>query len=180
MSRESRIHDYLTKAWQLRSTGDATSSKSTTDKAYELCRSDDNEFLGRIFHIYRQLEADTDNYDEALAHNIQSLTYYKASGNIDRIAHSMRHLADLQAQLKNYKEATKNYTSAIQLYEDNSNTCEKDLSNALISYAELLDLIGKKKETINQWTKALDLYQKIGFKEGMKLAEHKLTQLLKS
>lgn len=167
MDKETRIHSYLDKAWALRGVGNIMSSKKNLKNAQELCNEDDYEFLGRVFHIYRQYESDNNNYEKALQYNLKSLSYYKKANNLDRIAHSTRHLADLQVKLNEFDSAKENYEAAIKIYKESTDSNDLDLSNALRGFAELLELLGNLNSAIEIWNEVLIIYEMLQFEDGI-------------
>ena len=177
MEREAKIQSYLDKAWSFRRTGNFEMSKMNLINAHELCNDKDYMLLGRVFHIYRQYEADNKNYEKALVFNNTSLSYYKKSLNLDRIAHSLRHIADLQVKLNLFNRAKENYTKAIELYMKSSESNDKDLSNALRGFAGLLELIEQYPQAIQVWNKILILYEKFLFKMGTIEVKEKIMNL---
>ena len=111
--------------------GNYEEARDLVKKAQELCKGDDYNFLGRIFHVYMQFESDHDNLPKALEFCQQSLGFYQKANNSDRIAHSTRHIADLQRALGNDADSESNYREAIGIYKANSQTKTGDLANAL-------------------------------------------------
>lgn len=177
MDRNSKIQEFLDNAWKSRRIGDLKASKNYVTNAHELCNEDDHEFLGRIYHIYRQFESDEGHFQKALLYNKKSLAYYEKSNNRDRIAHSIRHLADLQVELKEFNNAEKNYTKSIYLYKANATRNDHDLSNALRGYAILLELEEKYVESIEIWKDILTIYQTLNYDKGIAEVDSKIRSL---
>ena len=56
------IKSLLEKAWSKRRENRYDEAKSLTMRAHNLCEKDDYDNLGRIFHVYMQLESDKGDY----------------------------------------------------------------------------------------------------------------------
>ena len=177
MDRDEIIQNYLDKAWASRRTGDYETSKKHLANAHALCSDTDYLFLGRLFHIYRQHEADHLNYEKALEFNFKSLLFYKSSKNQNRIAHALRHVADLQVQLGQLDIAKSNYEMAIKQYRNLQTVSDIDLSNALRGYALLLEILDQPQAALSEWKEILVLYRRHSFEEGIAEASDKIMQL---
>jgi len=177
MSDNSDIKELLEEAWNKRRVGNYDEARQLVKKAQELSKEDDYNSLGRIFHIYAQLESDHDNYRKALEFYQQSLGFYKKANNSDKIAHSSRHIADLQRTLGNDADSETNYTEAIGIYRANSQTKTGDLANALRGYALVLEKRSKISEAKTAWEATKKLYQACNLQAGIDEANRKLDSL---
>jgi len=93
------IKQLLHKAWDKRRSKKYDEALDLVRKAQELSKADDYDSLGRVFHVYMQLEHDRGNFSTALNYCQTSLEYYKKTEDPSKIAHSLRHVADLQREL---------------------------------------------------------------------------------
>ncbi|MDN5205460.1 tetratricopeptide repeat protein [Fulvivirgaceae bacterium BMA10] len=178
MSHETNIKELLQEAWSKRRVGNYDEARDLVKKAQSLCKKDDHLFLGRIYHIYMQFESDQDNYAEALALCQQSLEHYMKTGNPNLIAHSTRHIADLQRHLGLNIDSEHNYRKAIDIYRNNANTTQGELANALRGFGILLEELGKVEEAIAVWKETKELYDACDIQEGVDEANDKLDLLL--
>ena len=105
-----------------------------------------------------QFEYDQDNLADALKLCQESLAFYQEAKNSDKIAHSTRHIADLQCHLGEDADSESNYSAAIRMYRDNPHTQEGDLANALRGFAVLLEKRKRVQEAIAVWEEAKELY----------------------
>jgi tetratricopeptide (TPR) repeat protein len=96
-----------------------------------------------------------------------SLGYYEKSGNQQCIAHSIRHIADIQSGLKNDQEAEENYQKALSIYRENPETNTLDLANAVRPYGILLKKLGRADEARPLLLEAKKLYQEVGIQAGV-------------
>ncbi len=99
MIDSSDIKQLLKEAWTKRGEEKYDEAQFLVKKAHGLCNENDFNSLGRTFNVYMQFESDQDNYLKAVELSQISLNYYKKANNLDRIAHSKIHIADLQNQL---------------------------------------------------------------------------------
>ena len=176
MSEANTLQSLLNEAWSKRRQGDFLSARSLLEEAREKCDDQDWEALGRIHHVYMQLDLDQDNLKEALSWSRKSLAYYHKSGNLDKIAHCTRHMADIQSRMDLQEEAEKNYLDSISIYRALDTSFPGNLANALLGYGEMLLQIERKTDAIEAWKEAIDLYEACGIQEGV----DDLTQRLNS
>ena len=174
MTNNSKIADLLEQAWTERREDKYDLAKTFVDEAHGLCSDQDYNSLGRIYHIYMQFEYDQDNFSKALELCQQSLGYYKKATNSDKIAHSTRHIADLERHLGNNESSELNSRIAIGIYKANPETYKGDLAKALGGFGELLEKRKKIKEAISVWKEAKDLYKACNIKEGVDAINQKL------
>ena len=177
MNKDNEIQKLLDEAWDKRRVQKYEEALQLTEEAQNLCEEGNFDFLGRIFHIYMQVERDQSNMTEALEYCKQSLEYYTKAGNKPGIAHSTRHMADLQQDLGLNAEAEQNYRKSINLYKNNPQTNEADLANTLRGMALVLEKNGNIKEAAATWKQAKELYVSCSIKQGVKEAEAKIKSL---
>lgn len=173
----SNISRLLGEAWSKRSEGKYEDVASLLTEAREQCEVDDYDALGRIFHVYMQVDYDKGNLSKALELCQQSLAYYQKSGIIERIAHSTRHLADLQCHLGLHAESESNYLKAIKMYKKSPNLHAGNLANALRGFAIVLENLNKRNEAQATWSEVKTLYQSLGIQAGVDEASQKIAAL---
>lgn len=177
MTSNKHIIQLLTEAWKLRGEGDYEASKQRLAQAEELCQSNDFDILGRISHIYMQHAYDQNNIFVALEFNQKSIDYYTKAKNLDKMAHSIRHRADLLAAQNELNEAYISYSKSIELYRSNSDTKDGDLANALRGYALILEEMGTVDNALSIWVEIRQIYTTHNLTEGMEEAESKIKEL---
>ncbi len=178
MTDNSNIKKLLEEAWAKRGEEKYDDARNLVKEAHRLCNENDYNSLGRIFHVYMQFESDHDNYSKAKELGQKSLSYYKKANNLDSIAHSTRHIADLQYHLEKYAESERNYRKALDIYRDNPNTHIGNMANALRGFGLLLEKRKKIEEAIDVWKETKELYSSINLQEGINEANKKLKSLL--
>ncbi len=174
MNENSIIQELLVKAWEMRRVGNYDDARHLVKEAQRLCNDYDYNSLGRIFHIKMQFESDHRRLSKALEMCKKSLINYKKSNNLNKIAHSTRHLADLERHLGKEDNSENNYRVAIDIYKNNPNTSNGDLANALRGFGLLLEKRRKIKEAIAVWKETKDLYQACNLQAGVDEANNRL------
>lgn len=154
-------------------------AKACVDEALFLCEGSNYEFLGRIYHIKMQFEADHDQFEKAVEFSKGSVAFYKKAGNTGRIAHATRHLADLQYKLGRWDSAEQNYKEALSIYRANSKSFKGDLANALRGFALLLEKKKAYNAAMKSWREAGEIYSEFGAQEGVEEARKKINELKK-
>lgn len=175
MNRE--VATLLESAWSKRGEERYDEAHSLLMQARSLCADDDYHALGRIFHIYMQLDYDQGLLPEALELCLKSLVYYQKAGISDRIAHATRHLADLQRRLGQLDESESNYRKAIRIYKDSPTPPAGDFANALRGFAMVLERLNKPQAAIAAWREAKARYQSLGVQAGVDEASAKIANL---
>lgn len=177
MRNSPKILQLLQEAWDKRGTGNYEEAKNLAEQAHELCTDDNYNFLGRIYHVYMQCESDKGNYAQALEQGQKSLGFYQKTQNSNKLAHSTRHLANLQMHLGHYVESELNYRKAIEIYRSRSTTRKGDLANALGGLGRLLQKMEKVEEAIQVWKEVKNLYLACNLQAGVDDANRHLQSL---
>ena len=153
MNSKDTIMKLLSEAWKYRGKGNYKESKLLLEQAKERCSPDDFDLLGRISHIHMQHAYDHKNFQDALEFSRESVAYYTQAQNLDRMAHAIRHKADLHSELGQLDTAESHYLSAIDLYREKRNSHKGDWANALRGYALLLEQQSKYEQALKIWRK---------------------------
>ena len=176
MKDNPKIKQLLEEAWFKRREEKYDEARNLVEQAHGLCKDNDYNSLGRVFHVYMQFESDHNNHSKAVELCQKSLMYYKKANNLDSVAHSTRHIADLQYHLGKDAESERNYREAIGIFRDNPNMHIGNLANALRGLGLLLEKRGKIQEAIDVWKETKELYNSIHLQEGV----DEVNQILKS
>ena len=170
------ISKLLEEAWRARQIGNYEQACILLQKARKLCMPEDHKYLGRIFHIYAQFESDHDHPEKALEFCLKSVKHYQKSGNLNRIAHATRHLADIQRRLNHITASEANYKKALRYYEENNST-PGDYANAVRGFALLMEVQNKTMEAISAWNKVKEFYLICNLEVGVQEAQNRLKAL---
>ena len=177
MPQEPSINTLLQQAWDLRNAGNYAQASAVVQQAESYCAEEEYVLLGRIAHIYMQLEADHGRYEKAAKFSLQSIAYYQQAQRPDLVAHATRHLADLQTNLGELAAAVANYQKAISIYREQAQSPPGNMANALRAYAVLLEKMDQVKEAIPIWEQVKSMYTSLGLAAGIKEAEESLHRL---
>ena len=91
-----------------------------------------------------------------------------------RLAHTVRHVADIERQMGLLDAAEVDYAEALAIYRDDSRTGKLDLANTLRGYALLREARGDLKAAAEMWSEAGKLYAEVDVQAGVDEAERRL------
>ena len=91
-----------------------------------------------------------------------------------RLAHTIRHVADIQRNAQHFEESRANYAEALALYRANPDAGKLELANTLRGYALLSESIGDISSARGMWTEARDLYAAVDVQAGVDEADRRL------
>jgi len=177
MCDTAKYIEYLDDAWKLRGKGEYKKVKALLQRVENGCHPDDFVVMGRVHHIYAQIERDHGNLKKALELYQKSLGIYQKSNIPEKIAHSMRHVADVQSGLGFLLESEQNFKSVIAIYRDTSDVRVLDLANALNGFGKCLEKLGKTREAIKILTEANQYYSDLDIRGGIEETNKKLSEL---
>lgn len=177
MTRKQKIAQLLDEAWKTRGDADYERGRRLVDEAAGLCREGDYESLGRVAHVYGQFERDQGNREGALHFYQEGYNHYVAGNHAEKMAHSLRHVADVRRDLGDAAVAERDFRLAIQMYRDLDPTPAHSLANALRGFAMLLERIGKNEEALRAFEEAHRRYTQVGNAPGIAEMGRKVKQL---
>ena len=94
-----------------------------------------------------------------------------------RLAHTVRHVADIQSELGELEQAHANFADALAIYRAQADTGKLDLANTLRGYALLLEKLEDAAAARAMWEEARELYNAVGVQAGVDEAERQLHRL---
>ncbi|MDE2999917.1 MAG: tetratricopeptide repeat protein [Gemmatimonadota bacterium] len=177
MSGKQRIARLLDEAWKTRGASDYARGRRLVAEAEELCRDDDHESLGRVAHVYGQFERDNGNREQALDFYLNGYNHYAAGRHVEKMAHALRHVADVRRDLGDREGSERDYRSAIEMYRNLDTTPAHSLANALRGFAMLLERTGKRGEALNVFEEAHRLYVQVGNAPGIEEMGRKVKEI---
>jgi len=144
-------------------------------EAVALCREAQEEVaLARALTGLAQIESDLHNTDAAVKKYLEAVAIFRAKGDSQRLAHTIRHVGDIYRRQKRADLAEPCYRETLELYRRDEKTPPLDLANALRGFALLKDDIGQQLQAKPLWEEARDLYAAVGVKEGVAEASRRL------
>lgn len=177
MAINNQLKIFLEKAWNLRVAGQYNKSRAILEKALQVSSPDNHPARGRIFHIYMNIEMDCKNPESAINHSNKSVEHYSKANDPDRLAHSLRHNADILRKLGKLKESEINYLTSLELYNAIENMHPGDLANAYQGLALLREKMNSKDEAIKLWQKVKTIYTKTQYNDGIDYSNKMIKKL---
>jgi tetratricopeptide (TPR) repeat protein len=104
----------------------------------------------------------------------QAVALLRQANSPLRLAHTLRHLADVHCEAGNPAPAEPLYREALELYRSSANTPGLELANALRPLALLLTGRGDHDEARLLWLEARTLYAAAGVGAGVEECERRL------
>lgn len=126
-----------------------------------------------------QAERDLHHNDAALRHYEEAAAVYRIEGDSLKVAHTVRHVADIQRHEGNRRLAEGGYDEALRIYRAQPETPPLDLANALRGWALLKESMGEIKQAREQWQEAGKLYAEVGVAAGVAESKRRM-ELLKA
>ena len=93
---------------------------------------------------------------------------------LQRLAHTVRHVADIERQMGSLDAAEADYFEALAIYRDDARTGQLDLANTLRGYALLREQCGDLESAREMWREAKKLYAECGVEAGVDEANRRL------
>jgi tetratricopeptide (TPR) repeat protein len=117
--------------------------------------------------------------DAALRHYEEAVALYRAEGNPLKLAHTIRHVADIQRHVGNHRLAEGCYGETLHIYREHPETPPLDLANALRGWALLKEAVGEIEQARAQWQEAGKLYADVHVEAGVAESKRRM-ELLKT
>jgi tetratricopeptide (TPR) repeat protein len=117
---------------------------------------------------------DAHRLDEAAQHYAAALAVCRVNGDALRVAHTARHLGDIQRERGLHDQAEALFEDAIALYRGSTETKVLDLANALRPLALLHETLGNAERAGRLWREARTLYAAINVTAGVSECDARL------
>jgi tetratricopeptide (TPR) repeat protein len=138
----------------------------------------DPKLLARALKAQGQTERDLKRIMTALECYRHAAAIEKGMGDQLAWADSMRHIADMRREQKEYTKAEPIYTDVLEVYRSRSDTRVLDHANALRGLALLKDAAGTPEEALLMWRAARCLYEQAGVEAGIDECQSHIAFLL--
>ena len=102
---------------------------------------------------------------------------YRASGNLLRFAHTVRHVADMDRNLGQFEASEPAYREALAIYRGHPDTVPLDLANTLNGFAKLLAAKGEREEAKIFTEEAMEIYASLDIEAGVEDCKQRLATL---
>lgn len=140
-------------------------------------KSDVGIELARALAALGQIERDLHNHEAALRNYEKAVAIYRTQGDPLRVAHTIRHVADIHRHQGNWALAERCYHEALDLYREHEHTPQLDLANAIRGLAILKDDSGHVEQAKMLWLEARDLYSAANVEAGVAESSQRLARL---
>ena len=127
----------------------------------------DLELRAKALEALGQVERDLKHPDSALKHYREAAELHRKHGQMQNLAHCIRHLADILREQKSLPESETAYSEALAIYRSQPETTPLALANLLRGYALLRDAAGDEEQALLFWMEASHLYEAAGVAAGV-------------
>ena len=165
---DERIQYYVSKIWQCRSSDDYDHADQLFKEAMDHEQAKPPLERGEILRVYSQIKRDQGNLQEALSLLEKSYALLRPVTTPLRHAHIVRHIAELQSELKLNEEAEENYKIVIDIHHREGDIRSLNYANAARSYAVFCETMKKKDKALPFWKEAKEIYRRQDIHEGVK------------
>jgi tetratricopeptide (TPR) repeat protein len=140
-------------------------------------KTEDRLQLAQALTDLGQIERDTQHTDEALRLYGEAETLYRTAKAWLKLAHTVRHIADICREKGLLKIAEPAYQEALEIYRAHKETLPLDLANTIRGLALLKEALGEKQEAKALWEEAGKLYASANVEAGVKECDRRLALL---
>lgn len=124
-----------------------------------------------------QIERDMHHPETALPLYEEAVSIYRDEDDPLALAHTIRHVADIQQGLAQLDFAELRYREALAIYRTQPETSKLDLANTIRGLAILTFDTGRTDEAKVLWQEAHDLYSAVDVKAGINESSRRLALL---
>lgn len=165
---------------QARREGRLDAARQRFSESVELCRENGKSLLlASSLAGLGQIERDLKNRQAALRCYEEAVAVLRTSGaDLLRLAHTIRHLADILRGDGALDAATPLYEEALQIYRKGEGTSALDLANTIRGFALLKGARGEREEARGLWEEARGLYESVHVQAGMEESERQIALLV--
>jgi len=168
--------ELISAGYQARREERAEDAKALFIKAFEDSGSDDervNALCG-----WANSESDLGRFAESAERYAEAVALLRSLDEPLKLAHTVRHLGDVQRRAGQLAEALPCYEEALGIYREHPETVPLDLGNALRGYGLLLEAMGDPGRAREVWAQVLGIYREVGIQAGIDEAERQTSRLV--
>ena len=125
-----------------------------------------------------QVERDLKNPVSSIRYYADAAALLRGQDDPLRIAHTVRHIADIERELGHLEKAAALYEESLALYRAQPQAPPLDLANAVRGYALLTETRGQEEQATLLWHEALVLYERVCVQAGATECQSHLAFLL--
>jgi tetratricopeptide (TPR) repeat protein len=173
----NEIEELLRQGWQARREGRLDDAKSQFSAAVTLAKEKPGVALAQPLTGLGQIERDLGDGPSALQRYLEAAALYRRHGDVQRIAHTIRHVADIYRQAGQAEAAEPHYREALTLYREDPRTSSLDLANTIRGLALLKSNASAQEDARRLWMEARDLYARADVQAGVVESSERLAVL---
>jgi len=123
-----------------------------------------------------KMERDRQNTDAAIAHYEEGAAILRTLNEPLRLAHTIRHVGDIQRGQGRLQVALPLYEEALAIYRAQEAADALDVANALRGFALLHEALGNGAMASSLWWEARELYLLVDVEAGVKEADRRIAE----
>ncbi len=175
-----RADELIRSGYEARQEGRLDAARQRFSDSVQLCRADGNSsLLASSLAGLGQIERDLKNREAALRCYEEAVAVLRTCGaDLLRLAHTIRHLADILRGDGAPDAATPLYEEALQIYRKDEGRSVLDLANTIRGFALLKDARGEREEARRLWEEARGLYESVHVQAGVEESERQIARLV--
>lgn len=101
----------------------------------------------------------------------------RSANDMGQLAHALRHVADLQRELGQYRSSESTASEAVTIYREHRGDASLDLANSLRVLALAQESLGQWPEAEESWREARLSYDAVGVLPGVQECDEHLARL---
>jgi tetratricopeptide (TPR) repeat protein len=172
------FNELITQGYEARRAHRLTDAQKAFADAVTLAgQSGEHAELAQALTGLGQIKRDLKENDAALAHYEKAVEIYRQQDNPLRLAHTIRHVADILRVEARLQEAQPLYEEALKVYRGQDGTPPLDLANALRGFALLKEQVGARQESQRLWREARSLYAAVEVAAGVEESDRRIALL---
>lgn len=147
-------------------------------RAVELLRRESDPLaLAQALRELGEVERSLPDTDGGIGAYEEAVAIFQQHGAELKLAHTVRHLADIHRHGRRVEEADRCYQMALDLYRKYTEASTLDVANALRGAALLKELDGDTEQAIALWSEATRLYEKADIAKAVDEGSRRLAHL---
>jgi tetratricopeptide (TPR) repeat protein len=172
---EVTVEQMLQAGYEARRESRSSDARALFSVAYERALSDgDLSLQVNALSGWANSESDLGRLDEACGRYAEAIALLRHMDDPLRLAHTVRHLADVARKQGRVEVARPCYEEALTIYRSHAGTVPLDLANSLRGYGLLLEALGERGAAYDVWLEALKLYTSVGVQAGIDEANRRV------
>jgi tetratricopeptide (TPR) repeat protein len=174
--KNPRVEQLAQEAAHARREGRLEDARFRAAEAVAICReAGTNQKLARALMLLGQIERDTAHRETALQLYEEAAVISREVDQPLRVAHTVRHLADLHCEMGTLDVAEGFYNESLEIYRGERDASPGDLANAVRGFAVMKESAGASEEARVLWEEARTLYSALGLEEGVEECNARLS-----